>query len=132
MRGTLTMMTAALGLMLAVPAQAQDGSASKIPGLSELAILEKNAESAQDFRRLGEFYHRRAGMLEEKAAKHERLEKRYATAPASLLAKRGNGWNTPRRQRQLAEMARRKAEEARQVAQIHFARADELSIRAAE
>ena len=125
-------MTAALGLTLTLPGQAPDASASKQPGLSELAIRKKSAESAQDFRRLGEFYQRRTGMLEEKAAKHEWLQKRYAAAPASLLTKQGNGWNTPRRQRQLTEMARRKAEEARQLAQIHFARADELSLQAAE
>ena len=92
-----------------------------------LAGLAEQAESPQDFRELGALYQERAAMLEEKSQRHDRLEQRYASAPASLIAKRGHGWNTPRRQRELAAKARREAAEARAMAQVHTARADSLA-----
>ena len=92
-----------------------------------LATLAESAESAQDFQNVAELYEQRAQMLDEKADRHARLEQRYAAAPKSLLAKRGHGWNTPGRQRQLAQAAREDAMAARELARTHTARADSLA-----
>lgn len=89
-----------------------------------LAALAESAESPEDFRNVAELYERRAQMLDEKAERHDRLEQRYAAAPKSLIAKRGHGWNTPGRQRQLAAAAREDAESARRLAQVQTAKAD--------
>ena len=89
-----------------------------------LASLAEAAESAEDFREVSRLYELRAQMLEEKAQRHERLEERYAAAPKSLLAKRGHGWNTPDRQRDLAAKALEDAKNARVLAQRTLARAD--------
>ncbi len=92
-----------------------------------LATLAESAESEGDFRELGQIYEQRAEMLDEKAARHDRLEQRYSNAPKSLIAKRGYGWNTPRRQRDMAAAARKEAAEARRMAQVHLAKADSAS-----
>ena len=94
----------------------------------ELSRLEEKAESAADYAQLARLYQLRAEMLEEKVLRHERLEQRYAAAPASLLAKRGTAWNTPKRQRQLARSAAEQAQVARDMATSYLAKADSLSI----
>ena len=91
-----------------------------------LAQLEETASTSADFERLAHLYELRAEMLDEKAVRHQRLEKRYAAAPASLLAKRGTAWNTPKRQRQLGRTARKQAAEARQMATAYLATADSV------
>lgn len=92
-----------------------------------LATLAESADSAEDYRNVAMLYEQRAEMLDEKAQRHDRLEQRYAAAPKSLIAKRGHGWNTPDRQRQLAEKAREDARDARDLAQHHLAQADSLA-----
>ncbi|MEZ5362126.1 MAG: hypothetical protein R2748_07205 [Bryobacterales bacterium] len=92
-----------------------------------LAALAESADSAEDFRELGQLYQQRAVMLDEKAERHDRLEQRYASAPKSLIAKRGHGWNTPKRQAELAAKARQDAEDARRMAETHLAQADSVS-----
>jgi hypothetical protein len=92
-----------------------------------LSSLAEAAQTAEDYRNVAMLYEQRADMLEEKAERHDRLEQRYASAPKSLIAKRGHGWNTPGRQRQLAEKARDGAKAARELAQVHMAQADSLA-----
>ena len=89
--------------------------------------MAESADSAEDFRELGQLYQQRAVMLDEKAERHDRLEQRYASAPKSLIAKRGHGWNTPKRQAELAAKARQDAEDARRMAETHLAQADSVS-----
>ncbi len=96
--------------------------------IKNLSQLEERAESAGDHQQLARLYQLRAEMLEEKAQRHKRLEKRYAAAPASLLAKRGSAWNTPKRQRQLARIAERQASDARRAVAAYTAKAESLSI----
>ena len=115
----------AAALLSFVPAMTAGEKADLDP--KRLAVLAEKAETPQDFRELGALYEQRAAMLDEKAKRHDRLEQRYASAPASLIAKRGYSWNTPRRQRDMAAKARRDANEAREMAQIHTARADSLA-----
>ena len=105
------------------PAMAERPEA-KDPNPKTLALLEERAESPGDYRELGALHERRAETLEEKAARHDRLAKRYASVPASLLAKRGRSWDTPRRQKELAREARHEAAEARRQAESFYARAD--------
>ena len=92
--------------------------------LKNLAKLEETASTSADFKRIARLYELRAERLDERVARHQHLEKRYAAAPASLLAKRGTAWNTPKRQRQLARTARKQAAEARKMASVFFAKAD--------
>ena len=87
--------------------------------LRNLARLEESAATRADFEHLARLYELRAAWLDEKVARHERLEKRFAAAPASLLAKRGTAWNTPQRQRRLAGAARDQAAEARELAGVY-------------
>ncbi|MBI1354150.1 MAG: hypothetical protein GC160_07375 [Acidobacteria bacterium] len=89
-----------------------------------LARLEENATTPHDWREIARMYEARAKMLFEKAERHDRLQQRYAAAPKSLIAKRGHGWNTPKRQAELAAQAREEATEARRVAESYMARAD--------
>ena len=95
--------------------------------LKNLAKLEETASTSADFERIARLYEIRADMLDEKVIRHQRLEKRYAAAPASLLAKRGTAWNTPKRQRRLAQTARKQAAEARTMASVYLARVDSAS-----
>jgi hypothetical protein len=115
----------AAAILTFVPAMS--GGDKKDLDPKRLAALAESAESASDFRELGRFYEQRADMLDEKAARHDRLEQRYAAAPKSLIAKRGYGWDTPRRQRDMAAKAREDAQEARQLAETHLAQADSMS-----
>ncbi len=92
--------------------------------LKNLAKLEEIASTSADFERIARLYEFRAERLDEKVARHQRLEKRYAAAPASLLAKRGTAWNTPERQRQLARTASKQAADAREMAGVYLAKAD--------
>ena len=92
--------------------------------LKNLAKLEETASTSAEFERIARLYELRAEMLDDKVDRHQRLEKRYAAAPASLLAKRGTGWNTPKRQRQLARTASKQAAEAREMASAYLAKAD--------
>jgi len=115
-------------LLLASPLAAMEPLSKKDLDPKNLSRLEEQAETAEDWAHLGRLYERRAVMLEEKAERHEKLEKRYASAPKSLIAKRGHGWNTPKRQASLARNARRGAEQARQAAAVHLARAESESV----
>jgi len=92
-----------------------------------LSALAEAAQTAEDYRNVAVLYEQRADMLDEKADRHDRLEQRYASAPKSLIAKRGHGWNTPGRQRQLAAKAREGAKAARELAQVHMAQADSVA-----
>lgn len=92
--------------------------------LKSLAKLEETASTSAEFERIARLYELRAEMLDEKVDLHQRLEKRYAAAPASLLAKRGTAWNTPKRQRKLARTAGKQAAEARAMASAYLAKAD--------
>ena len=92
--------------------------------LKHLAQLEETAATSADFERIARLYKFRAEMLDEKVDRHQRLEKRYAAAPASLLAKRGTAWNTPKAQRRLGQMARKQAAEAREMARVYLAKAN--------
>ena len=96
--------------------------------LKNLAQLEESAKTPADHKRLAHLYSLRADMLQEKVVRHGKLEKRYAAAPKSLLAKRGSGWNTPKRQRQLAETARKQAADARQMSATYLARAGSSAV----
>jgi hypothetical protein len=78
--------------------------------VKNLAQLEERARTPQDWQTLAQMWESREAMLLEKAERHDRLEQRYASAPKSLIAKRGHAWNTPKRQAQLAEKARAEAE----------------------
>jgi hypothetical protein len=81
-----------------------------------LAALVEAVAEPLDHARLADLYEQRARLLDQQAANHDVLERRYAAAPKSLLAKRAHGWNTPGRQRELAVKARRDAEAARDFA----------------
>jgi hypothetical protein len=83
---------------------------------SRLAALADAADTPARLRAVADLYRRRADMLKTQAERHDRLQQLYAAAPKSLLAKRAHGWNTPGRQRELAEKARRGAEAARKLA----------------
>ena len=115
----------ATAILMLVPAMTAGDKRDLDP--KRLANLAESAESAKDFLNVSEMYERRAQMLEEKAERHVRLEQRYAAAPKSLLAKRGRGWNTPERQRQLAQSAREDAAAAWELARNYTARADSLA-----
>jgi len=95
--------------------------------LKNLAKLEETASTSADFERIARLYEIRAEMLDEKVVRHQRLEQRYAAAPASLLAKRGTAWNTPKRQSRLARTADKQAAEARAMARVYLARVDSAS-----
>ena len=115
-------------LLLASPLAAMEPYSKKDLDPKNLSRLEEQAQTADDWTNLGQMYERRAEMLEEKAERHKKLEQRYASAPKSLIAKRGRGWNTPKRQAQLALKAGRGAQQAREAAAVHLARAESESI----
>lgn len=120
----MQLILAGVCLALAGPLSAMEPFSKDELKAKNLAQLEEKAKTPEDWRILGQMYEARAEMLAEKAARHDRLEQRYASAPKSLIAKRGHGWNTPKRQAQMAEKAREEAAEARQEAAIYLARAD--------
>ena len=120
----MQMIAGAALLLLASPLAAMEPFSKKDLDPKNLSRMEEQAQTADDYAELGRLWQRRAQMLEEKAERHEKLEQRYAAAPKSLIAKRGHGWNTPKRQEQLARQARIQAEQARQSASVHLARAD--------
>lgn len=93
-----------------------------------LAQLEERARTAQDWRTLAQLWESREAALLKKAERHDQLEQRYASAPKSLIAKRGNGWNTPRRQAELADKARAEAELAAERAAVFVARVDAAAV----
>jgi len=93
-----------------------------------LAELEERAQTAQDWQTLAQMWESRQEALLAKAARHDQLEQRYASAPKSLIAKRGNGWNTPRRQAELADKARADAAVAGERADVFVARADAAAV----
>ncbi len=111
-------------LALAAPLSAMQPFSKQDLKEKNLAQMEEQAKTPEDWRTLAQMYEARAEMLTEKAERHDRLEQRYASAPKSLIAKRGHGWNTPKRQAQMAEKAREEAAEAREAAAVHLARAD--------
>lgn len=88
-----------------------------------LAELEERASSAQDWQDLAQLWESREAALLKKAERHDQLEQRYASAPKSLIAKRGGGWNTPKRQAELAKKARAEAKLADERAAELLARA---------
>lgn len=122
--GVLFAMTALLG---ATAAPAADGYAKSELKEKNLAQLEESARTEADYRELARMYDARAEMLEEKIARHEKLEQRYASAPKSLIQKRGHAWNTPHRQARLADKARQDLDEARNMARQYLAKADGLT-----
>lgn len=124
--GTAALTALLFGVGGLLPAAAETVKKKDL-SIEALAELEERASTQADFERLGQLWRMRAEMLHEKANKHEKLEQRYASAPKSLIAKRGHGWNTPKRQRILGEKARRQAVEAKQMAEQHLAQADGLS-----
>lgn len=93
-----------------------------------LAQLEERASTSQDWQTLAQMWQSREDMLLEKAERHDRLEQRYASAPKSLIAKRGHGWNTPHRQAKMADKARADAAAAGERASVLLARADAASV----
>jgi hypothetical protein len=93
-----------------------------------LAQLEERARTAQDWQTLAQLWESREAALLEKAANHDRLKQRYASGPKSLIAKRGNSWDTPRRQAELAAKARTEAALAGDRAAVLFARADAAAV----
>ena len=107
---------------------AEPADKKKAIKLKNLAKLEETASTSADFEHIARLYEVRADVLDEKVVRHQRLEKRYAAAPASLLAKRGTAWNTPERQRRLARAARKQAAESRAMANAFLAKADSASI----
>ena len=115
---------AALGSLVSGAVAEETADQKEAMNLKRLAQLEETASTSADFKRIARLYQLRAETLDEKAVRHERLEKRYAAAPASLLAKRGTAWNTPKRQRQLGRTARKQAGEAREMATVFLAKAD--------
>ncbi len=104
---------AALASLAASAFAVETADQSEAIKLKSLAQLEERATTSADFERLARLCEIRAAMLDEKAVRHQRLEKRYA---AALLAKRGTAWNTPQRQRRLAQAARQQAAESRAMA----------------
>jgi len=118
----MTLMSAGAAMvLLAAPLAAIEPYSEKDLDPKNLSRLEEQAKTADDWTVLGQMYQRRAAMLEKKAERHDQLEQRYASAPKSLIAKRGHGWNTPKRQARLARTARRGAEQAREAATVHLA-----------
>ena len=111
-------------LSLAAPLSAVQPFSKQDLKTNNLAQLEEQAKTPEDWHVIAQMYEARAEMLTEKAERHEQLEQRYASAPKSLIAKRGHGWNTPKRQAQMAEKAREEAAEALQAAATYLARAD--------
>ena len=122
---TIARLALAAAVLIVVPAMHAGEKRDLDP--KRLATLAEQAETAADFGNLAELYEQRAAMLEDKAARHDQLEQRYAAAPRSLIAKRGHGWNTPARQRQLSAAARKDAQAARELARTNMARADSLA-----
>lgn len=120
----MQLILAGVCLALAGPLSAMEPFSKDELKAKNLAQLEETAKTPEDWRVLGQMYEARAEMLLEKAARHDRLEQRYASAPKSLIAKRGHGWNTPKRQARMADRAREEAAEARQEAAIYLARSD--------
>lgn len=98
--------------------------------LKNLKGLEERADSTADYEHLARLYGLRAEMLDEKIEHHMRLEHHYAAAPAVLLAKRGTAWNTPKRQRQLAWSAWKRAQQSRErsAACLAKARVERLAV----
>ena len=131
MKATFTMtkilLTGAL-LALAAPLAAVEPFPASDLKAKNLAQLEEQAKTADDWRELARMYEARAEMLTETAQNHDRLEQRYASAPKSLIAKRGHAWNTPKRQAQMAKQARQEAAEARESAAVFLAHADSDSV----
>lgn len=109
--------------LFAMPLLAVEPFSEKDLDPKNLARLEERATSAEDWQMISRMYKQRATMLEEKAERHEELRERYASAPKSLIAKRGQAWNTPKRQAFLAKKAREEAAIARQNAAVFLARA---------
>ena len=127
----LTLMAAAALGSLASSALAVETRAEKEAiQLRNLARLDETAATRADFEQIARLYELRAEWLDEKVARHERLEKRFAAAPASLIAKRGTAWNTPKRQRRLAHTARDQAAAARELAGEYRERAASAPIAA--
>lgn len=126
MRFAAALVTAALSLAATSLSAAHPFSKDQL-NTKNLAQLEERAQSAEDWRTLAQMWESRATMLQEKAERHDRLEQRYASAPKSLIAKRGHGWNTPGRQAELARKARAQAELASDRAVVFVARADAAS-----
>lgn len=89
-----------------------------------LAQLEESAQTPEDWKTLAQMWESREAALLRKAERHDQLKQRYASAPKSLIAKRGGGWNTPKRQAELAKNARADAEFAGERAAELLARAD--------
>lgn len=114
----------ALGSLAANAVTVETADKKEAVKLKNLARLEETASTSADFKRIAHLYELRAERLDERVARHQRLEKRYAAAPASLLAKRGTAWNTPKRQRQLARTARKQAAEARKMSGVCLAKAE--------
>lgn len=115
---------AALGSLASSAFATEAAGTKQAMKLKHLAQLEETASTSADFEQIARLYELRAEMLVEKAVRHQRLEKRYAAAPASLLAKRGTAWNTPKRQRRLGQTARKQAAEAREMAKVYLAKVD--------
>ena len=113
---------AALGSLASSAFATEAADTKQAMKLKHLAQLEETASTSADFEQIARLYELRAEMLVEKAVRHQRLEKRYAAAPASLLAKRGTAWNTPKRQRRLGQTARKQAAEAREMAKVYLAK----------
>jgi hypothetical protein len=127
MRFITTFVFAAFSLVATDLVAAQPFSNDELK-TKNLAQLEERARSVEDWRTLAQMWEARADMLETKAERHDRLEQRYASAPKSLIAKRGHAWNTPKRQAQLAEKARAEAELANDRAAVFIARADAAAV----
>lgn len=96
--------------------------------VENLAQLEERARTSQDWQTLAQMWESREAMLLEKAERHDRLEQRYASAPKSLIAKRGHSWNTPHRQAALADKARAEADVAGRRAAVFVARAGAAAV----
>ena len=93
-----------------------------------LAQLEESARTSQDWQTLAQLWESREAALLEKAKRHDELEQRYASAPKSLLAKRGHSWNTPRYQAELADKSRAEAKLAAERAAVYVARANAAAV----
>lgn len=127
MRFMTTFVITALALAATPLVAAQPFSKNELK-VENLAQLEERAQSPEDWRTLAQMWESREAMLKEKAARHDRLEQRYASAPKSLIAKRGHAWNTPRRQAQLADKARTEAALAAKRAAVFVARVDAAAV----
>ncbi len=92
---------AALGSLASSAFAVDIGDKKEAMKLKRLADLEETASTSAEFERIARLYKLWAEMLDEKVDCHQRLEKRYAAAPTSLLAKLGTAWNTPKRARWL-------------------------------